>query len=190
MIEVMMFINFILLFATYIVSKGSASVKILRDAGLLDEEKDIKRLKILYIKSAFFSILPAIFGVAVFKDINYPDTCVTGSLFLLFSAAILYGVPLIEEDRLRMLNFGEKKEAEVVDFKNLRYTNLIEYLPENNINTHKTSIGNNWFGGSFGIFTFVQYEIGDKITVFTHPKNENKSIIYTPKLWDHYYIRK
>ncbi|MGN7437329.1 MAG: hypothetical protein ACTHOO_01700 [Alcanivorax sp.] len=187
MMQFLIFVTIILLFATYIVSKGSASVKILRDAGVLDEGKDIKRLKRLFIRSALIGIVPAISGTVLFNDLNYPDLCVFGSIFILFSAAFLYIIPFAEETRLRMFNFGEKKEAEIVDFKSRQYDNIIEYLPENNIDTHRIHMAHIDFGH---FFSKVQFKVGDKITIFSDPKNEKRSILYTPKLWNNYYLRK
>ena len=191
MMQFLIFVTIILLFATYIVSKGSASVKILRDAGALDEEKDIKRLKRLFIRSALIAIVPAIFGTALFNNLNYPDLCLVGSIFILFSATFLYIIPFAEETRLRMINFGEKKEAEIIDFKvGTQFNSYLEYLPENSTDTHQIFLHDSWFGKFLGIFTKFRYEIGDKITIFTDPKNEKRSVLYTPKLWNNYYLRK
>ena len=191
MMQFLIFVTIVLLFATYIVSKGSASVKILKDSGALDEEKDIKRLKRLFIRSALIGIIPAISGTALFNNLNYPDLCVAGSIFILFSAAFLYIVPFAEETRLRMFNFGEKKEAEIIDLKvGTQFNSYLEYLPENSTNTHQIFLHDSWFGQFSGIFTKFRYDIGDKITIFTDPQNKKRSILYTPKLWDNYYLRK
>jgi len=187
MMQFLIFITIVLLFATCIVSKGSASIKILRDAGVLDEAKDIKRLKKLFIRSALIGIVPAMSATALFNNLSYPDMYVAGSIFVLFSAAFLYIVPFAEETRLRMFNFGEKKEAEIVDFKSRQYDNIIEYLPENSIGTHRIHMAHTDFGHFFGR---VRFEAGDKITIFTDPKNEKRSVLYTPRLWNNYYLRK
>lgn len=126
--------------------------------------------------------------VVIVPRMPFPENLVFGGIMIIFVLGAVLGIPAIEERRLRTFNFGEKKEAVLTKVATLPTASFFaeqfnfEYRALDSSETLSCSINKRWFDS-------IDYEKGNKVTIFIDPCHRLQSLILSQKLRDRYYLK-